>query len=46
MLQAQLPRFRTDVQLFVFEQRRRQPAEFSIVLDDQDGSTLLCLPHR
>jgi hypothetical protein len=34
------------VQFFVFEQRRRQVAEFSVVLDDQYGSTfLLPLPH-
>jgi hypothetical protein len=34
------------VQLLVFEQRRRQAAQFSVVLDDQYGSTfLLCLPH-
>jgi len=34
------------VHLFVFEQRRRQAAEFSVVLDDQYGAMfLLCLPH-
>jgi hypothetical protein len=38
--QARLPRF------LVFEQSRRQVAEFSVVLDDQCGSTfLLPLPH-
>jgi hypothetical protein len=32
--------------LFVFEQRRRQAAEFGVVFDDQHGSTfLLRLPH-
>src|SRR5438552_2584821 len=35
------------VHLFVFEQRRRQAAEFGVVLDDQYGSTfLLRLPHH
>ena len=34
------------VDLFVFEQRCREAAEFSVVLDDQYGSTfLLCLPN-
>src|SRR6266436_6904594 len=34
------------VHLFVLEQRRRQAAEFSVVLNDQYGSTfLLRLPH-
>jgi len=31
---------------FIFEQRRRQVTEFSVVLDDQYGAMfLLCLPH-
>src|SRR5947209_1467275 len=35
------------VYLFVFEQRRHQVMEFSVVLDDQYGSTfLLPLPHH
>jgi hypothetical protein len=34
------------VDLFVLEQRRREAAEFSVVLDDQYGSMfLLRLPH-
>src|SRR5260370_35380857 len=36
-----------NVHFFVFEQRRRQAAEFNVVLDDQYGSTfVLRLPHH